>query len=135
VGFTWCRKVSIKRITARDAQRQLLNLSPREPHIEIQLERLAALPESAPLAKVQRPPPSVHANMVWSVPGISEPRRLTRAASLPFLIEGDHWPKHPADVLPPAPHEDGCRLARADRRIHHEPFLPSIRVHRYVSEA
>jgi hypothetical protein len=62
------------------------------------------------------------------------PNRQAMNISLPILFKADDKNK-----LPPHNEPELCapttrqRAVRSDRRIEDDPFLPSIRVHRYIN--
>ena len=139
VGFSWYKSGrSIKRITVEDAIASLENLDTSSKHIQTQLSLVSTYPLDMPLAKVQQLAPIMRANLVFpqlSPEGDVTNRRQAMNISLPLLIPlevGEEFPSHNAPPLQPP--EKRTRLDRSDILIEAEPFLPSIRVHRYAKE-
>lgn len=136
VRFTWGTTRSIVKISRQEAYRRLLALAGDNPTLgfQKQLEELAALRKDEPIAIVQDLKPHIKANVCW-VKGSGGEKQVTRkmiSAALAILIPldpGESLPKHSAaypDLRKP-------RKPRADIKIEAEPFLPSIRGHRYLN--
>lgn len=128
VGFSWYSSGrSIARISKAQAWERLVKLNTEAAHIRIQMERLAALPDNEPLARVQRQAPVLRANLVFT-----DGRRKSMNASLPLLFPNQGSNDLPDFSLPPeTPPGERQRLVRSDNKLEDEPWLPSIRVHRY----
>lgn len=128
VGFSWYTSGrSIKKITRDDAYTLLCKLNTDATHIKIQLERLAGISEQEPLARVQTQAPVLRANIVYH-----DKKRRSMNVSLPLMFPGEGKQALPEFNVPlPSPPAERSRLVRSDNRIEDEPFLPSIRVHRY----
>lgn len=129
VGFNWYTSGrSIKRISAEQAQQKLARMGIDKPHIQVQLAKLATLDANTRLAQVQTQVPLMRANLRFSQP----PLRQAMNLSLPLLFAHDRtrpFPEHNNPCL--IPKIERSRRERSDRRIETEPFLPSLRVHRY----
>lgn len=135
IGFTWSKQGRVIQRTSVATARHLLEQRIATPQVQRELQQLATLADEEMLARVRSVCPHLRANIVFpgSEPG-SEPGAVSRRlmqAPLPILV-----PLQPGEVLPEfvpvAPYPPASpRLRRADVRIEDEPFLPSIRVHRY----
>ena len=131
VGFSWYTSGrSIQRITKQEAWDRLTQLNTESAHIRIQMERLSALSDNEPLARVQRQAPVLRANLVFA-----DGRRKSMNVSLPLLFPSQGVNELPDFSVPPAtPPNERQRLVRSDNKLEEEPWLPSIRVHRYRQE-
>lgn len=131
VGFSWYTSGrSIKKITRQEAYSLLCKLNTDATHIKIQLERLAAINDREPLARVQNQAPVLRANVVFP-----DKKRRSMNVSLPLMFPGEGKQALPEFNVPlPSPPAERSRLVRSDNRIEDEPFLPSIRVHRYTQK-
>ncbi len=135
IRFTWGATRSIKRISRQEAYQRLIKLAGNDPSpgYRKQLEALARLDRNEPIAIVQDLKPHIKANVCW-VLGDGEAKRVERrmiSAALAILLPldpGEALPKHSAAY----PDERKRRKARSDVKIEREPFLPSIRGHRYL---
>lgn len=130
IGFTWSKQGrTIQRTTPTEARR-LLERRTDNPQVQLELQRLANLPDTEVLARIRSVCPHLRANIVFSRPVDGVERRLMQAP-LPILIPlaaGQSLP----EFVPIGPEPVGSlRLQRSDVRIEAEPFLPSIRIHRY----
>ena len=133
VGFNWYNSGrSIQKITVEQAQQALLNLDQSGDHIQSQLSTLSHLASHTPLAKVQNLAPTMRANIFYEDNAL--PSRQAMNISLPILFKADEKNKLPPhnepELIAPLTRK---RAVRSDRRIEDEPFLPSIRVHRYIN--
>lgn len=128
VGFSWYSSGrSIQKITKADAWERLIKLNTESAHIRIQMERLASLPDSEPLARVQKQAPLLRANLVFA-----DGRRKSLNVSLPLMFPSQGINELPDFSVPTAtPPGERQRLVRSDNRLDDDAFLPSIRVHRY----
>jgi hypothetical protein len=131
VGFSWYTSGrSIQRITTKQAYDLLCKLNTESNHIQIQLQRLAALPSNEPLARVQKQAPVLRANIVFA-----NKQRRSLNVSLPLLFPNEGQIDLPDFSIPPeTPPTERQRLVRSDNRIEDEAYLPSIRVHRYAQK-
>ena len=132
-GFNWYQSGrSIQKMTVQQAQDALLRLDTSGNHIQTQLSLLSKLPSNTPLAKVQNLAPVMRANLFYD--DAKFPNRQAMNVSLPILYKASLDGKIP-------PHNDPLfdapsireRKVRSDRVIEDEPYLPSIRVHRYLN--
>ncbi len=128
VGLGWYSSGrSINRIDKKDAYVLLCKLNTEATHIKIQLERLAAVKEGEFLARVQKQAPVLRANIVYA-----DKKRRSMNVSLPLFYPHEGRTDLPEFNIPPVqPPSTRSRLIRSDNKIEDEPFLPSIRVHRY----
>ncbi|WP_304526807.1 DNA replication terminus site-binding protein [Halomonas sp. I5-271120] len=124
---------SIKRLSVSDAEKLLMNYDTDSDHIRIQLSKLAGLPSGEMLAQVQTQAPVMRANLFLEEP--MDDGRLRKAMNLPLplfvLSPSGKLPDH--NEPPPYPPEKRSRSVRSDNRIEDDPYLPSIRAHRYAS--
>lgn len=131
IGFTWSRQGRVIQRTSVATARRLLEQRVSTPSIQRELQQLAELSPDEMLARVRSVCPHLRANIVFPQDATGQtPRRLMQAP-LPILTPlrpGEPLPEFVA-VAPFPPLQP--RLRRADVRIEDEPFLPSIRVHRY----
>jgi hypothetical protein len=137
VNFSWYQSGrSIQRITAAQAREALMKLDTESKHIQIQLSLLNAYANNAPLAKVQTQAPLLRANLRFDFRRYSDIKeRAALNAALPIVCRcsPDELKRWPAIKLPAsaAPSPQRQRALRNDIKIEQNPFLPSIRVHRY----
>ncbi|GAB6067755.1 hypothetical protein JCM13664_10740 [Methylothermus subterraneus] len=135
IRFTWGATRSIVKISRQEAYRRLVEIAGDSPSLGLQkqLEALSGLRADEPIAIVQDLKPHIKANVCW-IQGSGQDKVVTRkmiSAPLAILIPldpGEALPKHAAaypDLRKP-------RKSRADIKIEAEPFLPSIRGHRYL---
>ncbi len=131
VGFSWYTSGrSIKKISTQEAYKLLCKLNTESTHIKIQLERLAALKNNEPLARVQKQAPLLRANLVFA-----DSARKSMNVSLPLFYPNEGKSALPDFNIPPlTPPSARNRLVRSDNKIEDEPYLPSIRVHRYSTK-
>ena len=132
-GFNWYQSGrSIQKFTVQQAQDALLNLDTSSDHIQTQLSLLNTLNANTPLAKVQNLAPTMRSNVFFDDNQL--PVRIAMNVSLPILFQA------PENGLLPLHNEpefaapiERKRKVRSDRVIEDHPFLPSIRVHRYIN--
>lgn len=133
IGFNWYTSGrSIKKITPEQALERLLKMDTSQVHIQRQIEAVGRLRPGDMLAQIQNQAPVMRANMLWK-----EQQQLQRQAknvSLPILIALN--PVNPVlpeyNEPPETPPESRTRLERNDLKIDPEPYLPSLRAHRYL---
>ena len=129
VGLNWYTSGrSIKRISHQDAEQMLVKMGIDKPHIQLQLNRLAELGSTTTLAQVQTQAPLMRANLCFE----TMPQRQAMNLSLPLLFAYQPelpFPQHGTPSL--EPQQQRQRKLRSDCRIEAEPFLPSLRIHRY----
>ena len=128
ISFNWYTSGrSITRVSKQEAYDMLLQLNTEAAHIKMQLAKLASLPESEKLARVQKQAPVLRANLLFE-----NGQRKAMNASLPILFLQQDKQTLPSFIAPsPAPPKERNRQVRSDNRLEDEPFLKSIRVHRY----
>lgn len=124
---------SIKKLTVRDAEQKLLALDHGSPHVRIQLERLATIPDGEPLAQVQKQAPLMRANLFFQEPLADGRVRRAMNVALPLFIPSPDGRLPNYNLPPPFPSEKRTRAKRSDERLEEDVFLPSLRVYRYKS--
>ncbi|WP_027349674.1 hypothetical protein [Halotalea alkalilenta] len=126
---------SIKRLSVAEAEERLKRLDLDAPHVRIQYQRLAALPSTEILAQVQHQAPVMRANLFFREPLEDGHTRQAMNVALPLVLppgERERSPRLPDHNLPPAsPPAERSRARRRDARLEDEPYLPSLRIHRY----
>ena len=131
IGFNWYHSGrSIQKISVQQAYDALSRLDTGSTHIQTQLAAVAKLSSQTPLAKVQNLAPTMRANLFYD--DGETPLRHAMNISLPILFRSHNERKLPQHNEPEIePPQSRQRAIRSDRKIEDEPFLPSIRVHRY----
>ncbi|MBR9867208.1 MAG: DNA replication terminus site-binding protein [Oceanospirillales bacterium] len=133
IGFSWYTSGrSIRKLTPVEAEEKLLKMDTSQPHIQLQLQAVGQLRPGDMLAQVQNQVPVMRANPVWKQK--DHTLRKAQNTSLPIIIAlNSDNPTLPAYNEPPlVPPEARSRLERSDLKIDPQPFLPSIRAHRYL---
>lgn len=131
IGFTWSKQGRVIQRTSRAAARRLLEQRVETPQVQLDMRRLEQIGDDELLARVRSVCPHLRANIVFTDPrGVGVLRRLMQAP-LPILVPLSPGEPLPEFVTVASEPPVGLRLRRADVRIEDEPFLPSIRVHRY----
>lgn len=131
VSWTWANTRAITRISVKTAE-QLLLKQGKDPGIQLQLQKLYALPIDEPLAIVQELAPHLRANIV--LPGEAQTvKRQMVKGPVPLFYLGDEKEPLP-QIRPPKTKQsrDAKRPVRSDVKLNREPFLPAIHVHRYL---
>jgi hypothetical protein len=130
IGFTWSKQGRTIQRTGVAEARRLLQRRRETPQVQLELHRLAGIPEYEVLARVRSVCPHLRANIVFMGTGRQVQRRLMQAP-LPILVPLQAGERLPEFVpIPPEP-VGGLRLQRSDVRIEEDVFLPSIRAYRY----
>lgn len=126
---------SIKRLSVADAEDKLKRMDQSATHIQIQLRRLADVPDGEPLAQIQQQAPVMRANLFFRE--ALEDGRMRRAMNLPLpLFVPDPALKLPHLNDPPVkPPTARTRAKRSDQRLEDDVFLKSLRVYRYRNPA
>ncbi len=135
IRFTWGATRSIKKISRQEAYRRLVEAAGDSPSFgyQQQFQALEALPKDEFIAIVQDLKPHIKANLCW-IQEQDEEKQITRkmiSAALAILIPLDpeeSLPEHHASF----PEDRKTRKPRGDFKIEPEPFLPTIRGHRYI---
>lgn len=122
---------SIKKLSVRDAEKKLLALDTESPHIRIQLKHLAGIPDSEPLAQVQKQAPLMRANLFFTEPLADGRERRAMNVALPLFIPSTDGLLPDHNQPQPTPQEKRTRAKRSDERLEDTPFLPSLRIYRY----
>ena len=131
IQFSWYTSGrSIKKLSTKEAESRLLKMDISQLHIQLQLEALSKIPTSESLAQLQTQVPVMRANIMWK--RNEEIIRKARNAPLPIFFPLDDKQSFPEYNTPSlAPPETRQRQQRSDQRIDPEPYLPSLRIHRY----
>jgi len=131
ITFSWYSSGrSLKKFSLFDAQERLLKMDTSQLHIQMQLQALARLPDSETLVQLQPQVPVMRANIVWKKQ--EQLIRKARNCPLPLFFPLDGQTKFPEYNTPPiTPPEQRSRQLRSDVSIDPEPYLPSLRMHRY----
>jgi len=134
VSYFWGRVRKIVRVT-RDEARALLEKRVAEagdidPGHRAQLENLLSLPEDEPLAQVQQLREYPRVNLSFATP--EGPVRKQAMAASPIFYPADIGARAPEIIPLPKLENKRGRLRRNDLSIEPKPFLPAIRVHRYL---
>ena len=130
IGFTWSKQGRVIQRTSVATARRLLEQRVETPQIRLELQRLAEIGSSEPLARVRGVCPHLRANIVFAESERVVSRRLMQTP-LPVLVPLQHGERLPEFVAVTPEPPVNPRLRRVDVRIEDEPFLPSVRVHRY----
>ncbi len=131
VSWTWANTKAISRINVLQAE-QLLVKQGQDAGILSQLNKLKSLSPDTPLAIVQELAPHLRANIVLPTPTGSTTRIMVKGPVPLFYAFEEHLP---LPALRPAGEKQGKdrnRPVRSDVKLDPEPFLPAIRVHRYL---
>ncbi len=131
VGFNWYSSGrSIQKISVEEAYEALSKMDTSSLHIQTQLQQVGKLAHNTRLAKIQNLAPTMRANLFYKDNQL--PERQAMNISLPILFKNTDnkpLPNHnEPELVPPLSRK---RAVRSDRTIEDQPFLPSIRVHRY----
>jgi hypothetical protein len=131
IGFTWSRRGRVIQRTTVAAARRLLEQRAETPQVLLELQRLAEIGGDEILARVRGVCPHLRANIVFTDRDGSGVRRRLMQTPLPILVPL-RWGEPLPEFVPVAPEPPvNLRLRRTDVRIEDEPFLPSVRIHRY----
>jgi len=129
VSFTRVRTTNIRRIDWQTAHDRLARLSDSPSrNIQDQLARLEEVPREEPLAEVVPIESQVRLNLSFGELGST--RKLHIKTNVPIFFPwspGQHPPEMRSRIASPRKQK-----RRSDRRIEERPFLPAIRVHRYL---
>lgn len=131
IRFSWYSNGrSMTRMSVQEAEARLLKMDLSQMHIQMQLEALARIPQSESLVRIQPQAPVMRANIFWR----QDEQYLQKARNCPlpiiFPLE-DEQPIPEYNRPPETPPEARSRQFRSDLQIEPEPYLPSLRVHRY----
>lgn len=131
VSWTWANTRAITRISVQDAE-QLLLKQGQSHNITWQLNKLYTLSSNEPLAIVQKLAPHLRTNIVF--PNGSLKKRLMVKGPVPLFYLEDDLNLPLPEIRPPSEKQGRRenRLIRSDSKLDPEPFLPAIRVHRYL---
>lgn len=131
VSWTWANTRAISRISVKEAE-TLLRKHGQDPGIEWQLAKLQTLGANEPLAIVQELAPHLRANVLISESD-SEYKRMMVKGPVPLFYPMEDDFSLPI-IRPPGEKRgrNKNRLIRSDVKLEPTPFLPAIRVHRYL---
>ena len=131
--FFWAKLPKIQTIDKVEAIKRLSERLERNESPELRLEwnRLQVVSAHERLAVVNEPHIHPKVNLVLhTVDGIT---RIPKRGVLPVLYPDQPGAAGPdIRVLPDEPPPAGHRLKRSDVQIEAEPYLPSLRIHRYL---
>ncbi|WP_119395510.1 DNA replication terminus site-binding protein [Salinibius halmophilus] len=115
---------SIKRLSVVDVAKILEKHNQALDHIQVYWDKLNRLPEDEPLAQVQAQAPVLRANL-WFADG------ERKAFNAPMPVFAMHPPEK---ISFPEPYTPGQRkrAQRSDVSIDPNPYLPALRIHRYL---
>lgn len=132
VRFAWYSSGrSIKRLTVQEAEQKLLQFNSEEPHIRIQLGKLAGIPSGEILAQVQTQAPLMRANLFFTEPLADGHTRRALNAAMPIFVPGNDQRLPHINMPALQPPSARTRARRRDEKLEHDVFLPSLRVYRY----
>lgn len=134
VRFSWYSSGrSIRRVSYKEAVDRLERMNTEAPHIKLQLQKLAGITEATPLAQVQNQAPLMRANLFFDnqLPGL--PNRQAMNVAMPLFVLTKDGRLPPYNIPSLTPPEKRTRAKRSDARLEDEPFLPSIRVFKYIN--
>ncbi len=132
VRFSWYSSGrSIRRISYKEAVYRLEQMDTQAPHVKLQLQKLAGISESTPLAQVQSQAPLMRANLFFANQEPNLPNRQAMNIAMPLFILSDQATLPPFNIPSITPPEKRTRAVRSDAQLEDEPFLPSIRVFQY----
>jgi hypothetical protein len=136
-SYFWGRVRKIIRITRDEArvmmEKRMAESEGKNPSLLYQYECLLNLPENEPLAQVQQLREYPRVNLVFESP--IGPVRKQVMASSPLFYPALPFEKPPEVIPLPDPEKKRKRLRRSDLAIEIVPYLPAIRVHRYLDWA
>lgn len=136
IGYCLQKKsLSITKITVKEARDLLEKRNKKRPvHIQKQIKKIENLSENFILARIQQQAPIIKANIVFKNEYKDTEMsffRNTKKPPLPMIMpKGKDIPDIKFLLSDYSGNE---RLKRYDRRIEDKPFLPSIRVYRYIN--
>ncbi|HRE31841.1 MAG TPA: hypothetical protein PLD88_07705, partial [Candidatus Berkiella sp.] len=129
ISWTWAHTKAIKRISLSQAQAMLLKKG-EDNGIQLQLQKLHALPQNEQLAIVQELAPHLRANIVLQ--GETATRMMIKGP-VPIFFPCESQTPYPAFKIPQKKSlRDQNRSIRNDVRLNPVPYLPAIRAHRYT---
>ncbi|WP_415888302.1 hypothetical protein ACMXYV_09705 [Neptuniibacter sp. SY11_33] len=131
VTFSWYSSGrSLKKVTIKEAEQRLLAMDTNQLHIQLQLQALGKIPSNELLVQLQKQVPVMRANIVWK--DKDKLIRKARNCPLPLFFPLDAEEAFPEYNTPSfTPPDQRKRQLRSDVIIDPEPYLPSLRIHRY----
>lgn len=133
-SYFWGKVRKIIRITRNDAQlmleKRLAESGDSNPALRYQYEALLSLPPDEPLAQVQQLREYPRVNLVFARPG--KPIRKQVMAASPIFYPAEFSTLIPEVIPLPDLDKKRPRLRRNDLSIELKPYIPAIRVHRYI---
>lgn len=131
--FFWAKLPKIQTIDKTEAIKRLRERLERgeSPELRLEWDRLQVVSDRERLAVVNEPHIHPKVNLVLqTVDGI---KRIPKRGVLPVLYPDEPGAAGPdIRTLPDEPPPAGHRLKRSDVQIEAEPYLPSLRIHRYL---
>lgn len=135
VTFGWYTSGrSIKKISVQECFTQLNKLNFSSVQVARELEQLGMLPASTELAQVQVQAPLMRVSMAWkngNKNGVKYDRKA-RNIPMPLLVPLNACNSLPVHNVPDTKPSERIRPHRKDTKIEAIPFLPTIRVHKYI---
>ncbi|MCS5711865.1 hypothetical protein [Candidatus Berkiella aquae] len=129
ISWTWAHTKAIKRISLAKAQEMLLKKG-EDSGIQLQLQKLHALPQNEQLAIVQELAPHLRSNIVLQ--GETATRMMIKGP-VPIFFPCEAQTPYPVFKIPLKKSlRDQNRSVRNDVRLDPVPFLPAIRAYRYA---
>ncbi|MFC0338803.1 DNA replication terminus site binding protein [Kushneria avicenniae] len=122
---------SIKRMSVSEVEARLARLNNEAAHVKIQYQLLAALPDGEMLAQIQTQAPLMRANIFFREPLEDGHTRRAMNVALPLFVPSPDNRLPQINQPPSQPPEKRTRALRGDSKIESEPFIPSLRIHRY----
>lgn len=136
-SYFWGRVRKIVRVTRDEArvllEKRIAESGDLDPGHRSQLENLLSLPEDEPLAQVQQLREYPRVNLSFATP--DGPVRKQVMAASPLFYPAEFGTRAPEIIPLPDLDKKRRRLRRNDLSIELKPFLPAIRVHRYIKDA
>lgn len=136
-SYFWGKVRKIVRISRDEArllmEKRIAESGDSQPALRYQYESLMSLPEDEPLAQVQQLREYPRVNLVFPRP--EGPIRKQVMAAAPLFYPAELHALAPEIIPLPDQDKKRRRLRRNDLSIELRPFLPAIRVHRYIKDA
>jgi hypothetical protein len=136
-SYFWGRVRKIVRVTRDEAlallEKRIAEAGDIDPGHRSQFENLLSLPEDEPLAQVQQLREYPRVNLSFPTP--EGPVRKQVMAASPLFYPAAVGMRAPEIIPLPDLEKKRRRLRRSDLSIELKPFLPAIRVHRYIKHA
>lgn len=129
ISFSLSRTKNVRRRSWQEAHDNLARLADtsgsRAGSIAECLSKLGGIPQDEPLVEVIDIDPQVRINVAWSAAGMAGRRNIKTNLPVVYGVDGATEIRGEVTEKPP-------RAPRSGRKINPVPFLPAIRVHRYL---